>query len=82
MTADEFVEMCEKLKKLGVSGFRFEGYEASFYPPEPAFNQSPAEVIKSRFDAMDEETGTPAGRRESIRRQIAKDSEDLYGGAG
>ena len=83
MTSDEFYELCEKMKKLGVQGFKFDGAEVAFYPPEPEWVEGKPESETKRPSPLDDiDTGTPAGRRAMVRAQLEADSKDLYGSAG
>lgn len=84
MTADEFYELCEKMKALGVQGFKFDGAEVAFYPPEPAWVEGKPETETKRPSPLDDDidTSSPAGRRAMVRAQLEAESKDLYGSAG
>jgi hypothetical protein len=83
VTADEFFELCQKMKALGVQGFKFDGAEVAFYPPEPTWPENKLESEVKRPSPLDEhDAGTAAGRRAIVRAQLEAESKDLYGSAG
>lgn len=80
LSATELVELCEKMRALGVQAFEYEGLKVGFYPPEPAYS-SPTPPIETRQGERKEPdvTGTEAERRARVRAELA--NEDLYASA-
>lgn len=83
MAPGDFLILCEKMKALGVQGFKFEGAEVAFYPPEPAWvDGTKAESTTTRNPLDDHDSGTPEGRRAIVRAQLEEQAKDLYSSAG
>ena len=78
LSATEFVELCEKLRALGVQGFKYDGCEVAFYPPEPAYGigAHAIDTTQGRRELETNEELTEEQRRAKVRAALA--NEDLY----